>query len=78
MAPEVDQIYSYFLYLGDWKGISPEQIIEKKRQLDDLVYSNRIFFSDQFFDSYTAFHECLVLTLPRLAARPNAQYYSNT
>jgi hypothetical protein len=55
MAPQMNQIYSYFLYIGDWKTTSPEQIVEKKRQLDDLIYSNRIFFTDQFFNSYSAF-----------------------
>ncbi len=55
MSPDINQIYSYFLYVGDWKAIRPEEVIQKKRHLDDLIYSNRIFFNNQFFDSYTAF-----------------------
>lgn len=57
MAPEMNQIYSYFLYVGKWKEIKPEEIIQKKRHLDELIYSNRIFFSDQFVASFTAFEE---------------------
>ncbi|MBI2736108.1 MAG: hypothetical protein HYX38_06095 [Rhodospirillales bacterium] len=54
-APMLDEILSYHFYVGRWKEHSPLDIIEKKRQLDSLMYSNIALFTPAFFDSYRAF-----------------------
>ena len=55
MAPKMNDIYCYFLYVGRWKEMEPQEIIERKRDLDALLYSNRILFSQPFFESYQEF-----------------------
>jgi hypothetical protein len=54
-APLLNEILSYHFYVGRWKERSPADIIEKKRQLDSLMYSNIALFTPAFFDLYRAF-----------------------
>ena len=51
----MNDLYCYFLYVGQWKDISPEQVIITKRRLDKLVYSNSPFFSSDFLKQYENF-----------------------
>ena len=55
ISPLMNDLYCYYLYVGHWKEISPEQVLAKKRQLDKLVYSNRPFFSENFISKYNDF-----------------------
>jgi len=55
VAPLLNEILSYHFYVGRWKDRSPTDIIEKKRQLDSLMYSNIALFTPAFFDLYRAF-----------------------
>jgi hypothetical protein len=55
ISPLMNDLYCYFLYVGHWKEISPEQVIETKRKLDKLIYSNSPFFSPDFLGKYNAF-----------------------
>ena len=41
--------------MGRWKERSPADIIDKKRQLDTLLYSNRPLFSAEFVGLYHNF-----------------------
>jgi hypothetical protein len=54
-ANSLNDVYCYFLYVGPWKSLSPVDIINRKRELDRIVYANRPFFSDRFFRHYQAF-----------------------
>jgi hypothetical protein len=54
-APLLNDILSYHFYVGRWKERSPADIIEQKRQLDSLMYSNIALFTPAFFDLYRAF-----------------------
>jgi len=54
-APLMNDLYSYFLYVGKWKSLSPAQMIAHKRELDSLMYANKVFFSDPLFAKYTSF-----------------------
>ncbi|MBB4864143.1 hypothetical protein HNP46_003007 [Pseudomonas nitritireducens] len=55
ISPPMNDLYCYFLYVGHWKEISPEQVLLTKRQLDKLIYSNSPFFSQDFLDRYHQF-----------------------
>lgn len=55
VAPLIDAILGYHFYVGRWKERSPADIIEKKRQLDTLMYSHIALFSPAFFDLYREF-----------------------
>jgi hypothetical protein len=54
-APLLNEILAYHFYVGRWKERSPADIIEKKRQLDSLMYSNIAIFTPTFFDLYRTF-----------------------
>jgi len=55
IGPKLNKIYCYFLYVGDWKETNRGQIIALKRDLDATMYTNKAFFSKQFFDNYLEF-----------------------
>jgi hypothetical protein len=52
---DLNDVYSYFLYVGQWKDLSERDIIARKRRLDRTVYSYRPFFTDAFFGAYRDF-----------------------
>ncbi|MDP1840263.1 MAG: hypothetical protein Q8N31_24295 [Reyranella sp.] len=54
-APLLNEIVSYHFYVGSWKERSPADVIESKRQLDTLMYSNIALFTPTFFDLYRTF-----------------------
>ncbi len=54
-AEPLNDVYCYFLFVGQWKELSEEDIIGRKRQLDRIMYSNRPFFSQEFFEKYESF-----------------------
>lgn len=55
ISPLMNDLYCYFLYVGHWKEIAPEQVVTTKRKLDRLIYSNSPFFSPEFLTRYNAF-----------------------
>ncbi len=55
LGPRINAIYSYYMFVGDWKALHSKDIIRIKRELDTLVYSYRPFFSDKFFAAYSEF-----------------------
>ena len=57
IAPDLNAIYSYLMYVGDWKELDADEVVEKKRQIDQVVYGYQPFFSQEFFEAYLAFSE---------------------
>lgn len=55
ISPLMNDLYCYFLYVGHWKDMTPEDVIKKKRELDKIVYSNSPFFSSGFLEKYNDF-----------------------
>jgi hypothetical protein len=55
VAGDINDIYCYFLFVGDWKHLTPDDIIQRKRSLDKTMYSYRPFFTDEFFGKYMNF-----------------------
>ena len=55
IAERLNDIYTYNVYVGDWQKITPEQLLEHKRETDKIIYSYRPFFSESFFRSYRAY-----------------------
>ncbi len=54
-APLLSDIVAYHFYVGRWKDTSPDEIIEKKRQLDETLYPHRALFTPEFFARYHTF-----------------------
>lgn len=59
VAPMLNDIYCYFRFVGNWKELSPPDIIEHKRKLDKRLNVYSPLFSSQFMDEYNNFiHLC--------------------
>jgi hypothetical protein len=55
ITPDANDIYCFFMYIGDWKRISPLEIVEKKRRLDKVINLSSPIFSDRVKESYDNF-----------------------
>jgi hypothetical protein len=54
-APDLNSLYCYFLFIGNWKELSPPEVLAIKRKLDRDLHINRFLFSTEFFQLYTDF-----------------------
>lgn len=52
---DLNDIYSYLAFVGGWKGLSPLDIIDKKRAVDKAMYTYKPFFSAELFQTYETF-----------------------
>jgi hypothetical protein len=52
IGTKLNAMFAYYMYVGKWKELSPEDVIKNKRQLDEIVYTYQPFFSQEFIDSY--------------------------
>jgi len=52
---KLNDIYAYFMYVGNWKLHTPMQIVEHKRELDRHVFTYRPIFSGEFNKEYDHF-----------------------
>lgn len=55
LAPDLNTLMCYITFIGRWRDLSPIEVIELKRRLDQNFYSAAPLFSDPVRDSYTAF-----------------------
>lgn len=55
ISPLMNDLYCYFLYVGHWKEIAPDQVVATKRKLDKLIHANSPFFSPEFLNKYSLF-----------------------
>src|ERR1700733_515701 len=55
IGPKFNSIYCYYLYVGKWKEIDPDTVVGYKRDIDSIMYTNKMFFTDEFFDAYQNF-----------------------
>jgi len=55
LAPLLNDIYCYFYFVGNWKELSPRQVIDIKRTVDKKVFVYSPLFSPQFLDVYQEF-----------------------
>ena len=57
IAFQLNDIFSYFNFVGLWKELTCENVIERKRALDRHIYAYRPVLSSQFFERYLKFTE---------------------
>ena len=55
MGESVNLIYSFFLYLGDWKTTSPAEVLEAKRNADREMAVSSPLFSRKLHEAYHRF-----------------------
>jgi hypothetical protein len=59
VAPKLNQLLCFATFVGRWKEISPQQATTLKRDLDEIMFANRMLFSDELFDAYQLFMKSL-------------------
>src|SRR6516225_1136911 len=59
LAPGLNQLLCFATFVGGWKEIEPTQAIGIKRTLDEIVYANRVLFSEELFAAYHRFMRTL-------------------
>jgi hypothetical protein len=55
LAPGLNRLLCFATFVGGWKEIKPGDAIALKRQLDEIMYANRVLFSDELFSAYHQF-----------------------
>lgn len=53
--PALNDLHCYFAWVGNWKELSPPEILQRKRSLDRLFYANRPFFRPATIEAYENF-----------------------
>jgi hypothetical protein len=55
VAPKLNQLLCFMAFVGRWKEITPADVLRLKRDVDEVMYTNRLLFSDPLFATYQAF-----------------------
>ncbi|MGH3721844.1 MAG: hypothetical protein ACRDRI_23960 [Pseudonocardiaceae bacterium] len=55
VAPNLNRLLCFAVFVGRWKEITPTDAIRLKRDADEIMYVNRVLFSTELFDAYLAF-----------------------
>jgi len=59
IAPGLNDLYCYVTFVGNWKELTPKQIVELKRTVDKTIYVNAALFPRFVIRSYNYFiHHC--------------------
>lgn len=59
VAPKLNQLLCFATFVGGWKEIEPLVVIKLKREIDEIMYANRVLFSDELFEAYREFMAAL-------------------
>jgi hypothetical protein len=60
--PDLNDLYCYFTWVGNWKELSPPEILLRKRRLDKLFHINGVFFTATTSIRYEEFIRVLFQT----------------
>jgi hypothetical protein len=55
ISQPLNVIYTYIIRVGSWKEHTPYDIIQEKREVDGLMYSNRPYWTEVLFSTYESF-----------------------
>ena len=55
VAPKLNRLLCFMAFVGRWKEITPADVLILKRDVDEVMYINRLLFSDALFVAYRAF-----------------------
>ncbi len=59
VAPKLNRLLCFATFVGRWKETEPIAAIGLKRQIDEIMYANRVLFSDELFEAYREFMAAL-------------------
>jgi hypothetical protein len=52
---DLNDIFVFLTQVGNWKALTPEEIVMKKREVDKIMHTNRPYWSDVTFNAYREF-----------------------
>jgi hypothetical protein len=55
VAPKLNRLLCFAVFVGSWKEITPADAIRLKREIDEIMYVDRVLFSPELFDAYLIF-----------------------
>ena len=55
LAPQLNKLLCFYVLVGGWKSITPSDVRETKRSLDQCVHIYRYLLGEPFFETYQAF-----------------------
>lgn len=55
VAPILNDLFCYMLFIGNWKELTPDEVIAHKRVLDKKIYTSVALFSVEFTRYYESF-----------------------
>jgi hypothetical protein len=55
VAPKLNDLYCFFMRVGNFQDVTPPEAIQRKRELDKLFHSHEPLFSPTVADCYLAF-----------------------
>lgn len=55
ISPKLNSMYCFCQWIGDWKEISPADMVALKRQTDKTINVYRHLFNDSFYSAYNSF-----------------------
>lgn len=61
LAPGLNQLLCFATFVGGWKETDPRKAVAIKRDLDQIMYANKVLFSDELFAAYQEFMSSLFL-----------------
>lgn len=65
LAPSLNDLFCYFTFVGNWKQLSPVDVVSLKRQLDRTLYSAAPLFNSKVIEAYDAFTKLCFQTFNR-------------
>src|ERR1039458_3272974 len=68
IAPDLNQLYCYFAYVGSWKQSTPADMIGLKRRIDERAYVSAPLFDQDFLRLYTELMDLCFATFGNWAA----------
>ena len=55
IGPELHKLYQFYRRVGNWRELSPDEILDIKLKLDASIYVNKPYWSVEFFQCYMYF-----------------------
>jgi hypothetical protein len=59
LSEGLNKLFCYFTYVGDWKLMTPKDVIGVKRELDRIMHTHQFIFPKDVFEAYKKFMQAL-------------------
>lgn len=65
LAPDLNRLMTYMMFIGTWRDVSPPEIVALKRRLDESFYVAAPLFSETVVKRYKRYIDCCYKTFGR-------------